>query len=161
MTNTSIAAPYEWGVHPATDHEVGAEQPLVVNRAEVDPSATDLIGGKVANLAVLVAVDGIAVPAGFCITKAAYDRIVGTAPGYFELLGPTRRDPRPGHRRSVPGKRRDPHLRRRPFRCPAESRSRSCSTSPARGRRPACGALQCYTAGDRSPAPARQCSGRN
>ncbi|KUL34218.1 rifamycin-inactivating phosphotransferase [Actinoplanes awajinensis] len=50
----------------------------VVNLFEVDRNAVELVGGKGAHLGELSRIDGIRVPAGFCVTTAAFDRVLPT-----------------------------------------------------------------------------------
>ncbi|GAA2716757.1 rifamycin-inactivating phosphotransferase [Actinoplanes palleronii] len=50
----------------------------VVNLFEVDRTAVELVGGKGAQLGELSRIDGIRVPAGFCVTTAAFDPVLPT-----------------------------------------------------------------------------------
>lgn len=45
------------------------------------------VGGKAAQLGALARIDGVRVPDGFCITTAAFDRILAEAPATVALLG--------------------------------------------------------------------------
>ncbi len=47
---------------------------------EIDQTQTALVGGKGANLGELSRIEGIRVPAGFCVTTGAFRRIMATAP---------------------------------------------------------------------------------
>ncbi|MEU4472138.1 rifamycin-inactivating phosphotransferase [Micromonospora sp. NPDC023888] len=58
----------------------------VVDLREVDQSRVALVGGKAANLGGLSRIDGIRVPAGFCVTTAAFRRIVAEGPAIGGLL---------------------------------------------------------------------------
>ena len=58
----------------------------VVSLSDVDETHVALVGGKGANLGALSRVDGIRVPAGFCVTTAAYRRIIAGAPPIEPLL---------------------------------------------------------------------------
>ncbi len=52
----------------------------VVGFEEIDPTQIGLVGGKGANLGTLSRLEGISVPAGFCVTTDAYRRAVAHAP---------------------------------------------------------------------------------
>lgn len=52
----------------------------------IDKTALPLAGGKGANLGELSRLEGIQVPAGFCITTEAYKSIIGETPAINELL---------------------------------------------------------------------------
>ena len=58
----------------------------VVGFEEIDGTQVALVGGKGANLGELSRVDGIRVPAGFCVTTEAFQRIVAAAPSVAERL---------------------------------------------------------------------------
>ena len=47
---------------------------------EIDRSQVAVVGGKGAHLGELARIDGIRVPAGFCVTTAAFRRIMAEAP---------------------------------------------------------------------------------
>jgi pyruvate,water dikinase len=53
---------------------------------EVDATQTAIVGGKGAHLGELSRVEGIRVPAGFCVTTDAFRRVVATAPAIDGLL---------------------------------------------------------------------------
>jgi pyruvate,water dikinase len=53
---------------------------------EIDRSQGALVGGKGANLGELARIDGIAVPAGFCVTTDAFRRIMAAVPLLDERL---------------------------------------------------------------------------
>ncbi|MGW1208197.1 rifamycin-inactivating phosphotransferase [Streptomyces sp. NPDC002499] len=53
---------------------------------EVDETQLAIVGGKGAHLGDLTRIDGIRVPAGFCVTTDAYQRIVAEAPSVDDLL---------------------------------------------------------------------------
>ncbi|MGC4813275.1 rifamycin-inactivating phosphotransferase [Micromonospora sp. DT228] len=61
-------------------------EPYVVDLREVDRTSVALVGGKGANLGGLTRIDGIRVPAGFCVTTAAFQRIVAQGPAIDDLL---------------------------------------------------------------------------
>ena len=54
--------------------------------AEIDKSKLALVGGKGANLGELGKIEGINVPAGFCISTEAFKRIIAETPSINELL---------------------------------------------------------------------------
>jgi rifampicin phosphotransferase len=58
----------------------------VVDLQEVDESQAALAGGKGANLGSLSRVDGVRVPAGFCVTTDAFRRVVAEAPSIGDRL---------------------------------------------------------------------------
>ena len=60
--------------------------PYVLDFQEIDKTKLMIIGGKGANLGELSRIEGIQVPAGFCVTTAAYKRIIGQAPDVDALL---------------------------------------------------------------------------
>jgi pyruvate,water dikinase len=53
---------------------------------EIDEAQFTIVGGKGARLAELSRIDAIAVPDGFCVTTAAFDRVVAAAPQIREHL---------------------------------------------------------------------------
>jgi pyruvate,water dikinase len=53
---------------------------------EVDESQVAVVGGKGAHLGALSRIDGISVPAGFCVTTYAFRRIMAQAPSIDALL---------------------------------------------------------------------------
>ena len=70
----------------------------VVSLEDVDRTQVALVGGKGANLGELGRIDGVRVPPGFCVTTAAYRRIVAAAPlddrlARLSRLEPDDRDP--------------------------------------------------------------------
>ena len=58
----------------------------VLSLEEIDETQIALVGGKAVHLAGLSRVEGIRVPPAFCVTTAAYRRIVATAPGLGHQL---------------------------------------------------------------------------
>ncbi|MEU4424292.1 rifamycin-inactivating phosphotransferase [Actinoplanes sp. NPDC024001] len=52
----------------------------VINLKDLDRTRIDLAGGKGAHLGQLSRIDGIRVPPGFCVTTAAFDRIIAETP---------------------------------------------------------------------------------
>jgi pyruvate,water dikinase len=53
---------------------------------EVDRTKASVVGGKGANLGELSRIEGVRVPAGFCVTTGAFQRIMGEAPSIGGLL---------------------------------------------------------------------------
>ncbi|WP_434740503.1 rifamycin-inactivating phosphotransferase [Micromonospora sp. SH-82] len=60
--------------------------PYVLGLDEVDRTRAAAVGGKGASLGELARVDGVRVPAGFCVTTAAFRRIVARTPQVGDLL---------------------------------------------------------------------------
>ncbi|MEV4166458.1 rifamycin-inactivating phosphotransferase [Nonomuraea dietziae] len=58
----------------------------VMGLQEVDETQVAVVGGKGAHLGALSRIEGIRVPAGFCVTTDAYRRIVAEAPSMADLL---------------------------------------------------------------------------
>ncbi|MFI1226732.1 MULTISPECIES: rifamycin-inactivating phosphotransferase [unclassified Streptomyces] len=58
----------------------------VVNLREVDARQVAAVGGKGANLGELARIEGVRVPAGFCVTTDAFRRIMAEAPSIDDLL---------------------------------------------------------------------------
>src|SRR5438093_411638 len=54
---------------------------------EIDQTQIAIVGGKGAHLGELSRIDGIRVPAGFCVTTDAFQRIVADATSIDEPLG--------------------------------------------------------------------------
>ncbi|MET8092763.1 rifamycin-inactivating phosphotransferase [Micromonospora sp. NPDC005220] len=63
----------------------GDRVPLVDLR-EVDETQVSVVGGKAAHLGALSRIDGVRVPAGFCVTTAAFRRIMTQVPSIDDLL---------------------------------------------------------------------------
>jgi pyruvate,water dikinase len=61
------------------------EQP-VLGLQEVDEMQVAVVGGKAAHLGGLSRIDGIRVPAGFCVTTDAFRRIMAEAPSIDDRL---------------------------------------------------------------------------
>jgi pyruvate,water dikinase len=59
---------------------------IVLDFQEIDKSQIQLVGGKGANLAELCKLEGIRVPAGFCISTEAFKRIIEESPVVNNLL---------------------------------------------------------------------------
>ena len=90
----------------------------VLDFQEIDRTRTALVGGKGAQLGELSRIDGIRVPAGFCVTTDAFQRIVAEAPSIDDRLdrlsrlkAETGSDPR-AQRRDPPDDRSGRHPRR-------------------------------------------------
>jgi len=58
----------------------------VLDLEKTDKTQVALVGGKGANLGELSRIEGIQVPAGFCVTTDAFRRIMTTAPGIEDRL---------------------------------------------------------------------------
>ena len=63
-----------------------AEQAEVVDLAQIDRTRAVVAGGKGASLGELLRMDGVRVPAGFCVTTRAFARVVAAAPPVDALL---------------------------------------------------------------------------
>ena len=55
---------------------IARSEPLRLSLTDVEPNMLDLVGGKALNLGLLLRA-GFSVPAGWCLTTAAYTRVVG------------------------------------------------------------------------------------
>ncbi|MGY0002624.1 rifamycin-inactivating phosphotransferase [Micromonospora sp. I033] len=70
----------------------------VLNFHEIDEEHVAVVGGKGANLGALSRIDGVAVPPGFCVTTAAFRRVMAETPGFddrlreLSRLGPDQRE---------------------------------------------------------------------
>ncbi len=58
----------------------------VLDFGEIDKAKVALVGGKGANLGELWRVDGVEVPAGFCVTTDAFRRVMATEPSVADQL---------------------------------------------------------------------------
>src|SRR6476646_2212819 len=58
----------------------------VLRFQEIDRTRIAMVGGKGANLGELSRIDGLHVPAGFCVTTDAFRRIIAEAPSLDERL---------------------------------------------------------------------------
>ncbi|GIJ57380.1 rifamycin-inactivating phosphotransferase [Virgisporangium aurantiacum] len=58
----------------------------VVGLHEIDEAQAADVGGKAANLAVLLRLDGVSVPPGFCVTTDAFRRVLAETPSIGALL---------------------------------------------------------------------------
>ena len=58
----------------------------VLDFQEIDGAQGAIAGGKGANLGELSRIPGIRVPAGFCVTTDAFQRIIAEAPSVDDLL---------------------------------------------------------------------------
>ncbi len=58
----------------------------VLGLEEIDQTKVAVVGGKCANLGELSRIEGIRVPAGFCVTTYAFRRIIAEAPSIDDLL---------------------------------------------------------------------------
>src|SRR5215218_5781140 len=72
-----------------TDRSVAMSFPpdcYVLGLQEIDHTQVAVVGGKGAQLGALSRIEGIRVPAGFCVTTEAYRHIVAQAPSLADLL---------------------------------------------------------------------------
>ena len=69
------------------DPEVRVIEHYVLGLGEIDKTQVALAGGKGANLGDLSRIEGIQVPAGFCVTTDAFRQIMTTVPGIGDQLG--------------------------------------------------------------------------
>src|ERR1044071_9095501 len=58
----------------------------VLDFEEIDQTQVAVVGGKGANLGELLRINGVRVPPGFCVTTAAFQRILAEAPSIDALL---------------------------------------------------------------------------
>ncbi len=58
----------------------------VLSFQEIDQTRVADVGGKGAHLGELSRIEGLSVPAGFCVTTAAFQRIMAEAPSINDLL---------------------------------------------------------------------------
>ncbi len=58
----------------------------VLDFHEIDPTQLSVVGGKGAHLGELSRLEGVVVPAGFCVTTGAFERVVAAAPSMDHLL---------------------------------------------------------------------------
>src|SRR5687768_2478218 len=58
----------------------------VLGFQEIDQTQVAVVGGKGANLGELARIEGLSVPAGFCVTTDAFQRIMADAPSINNLL---------------------------------------------------------------------------
>src|SRR5215208_5911578 len=58
----------------------------VLGFQEIDQTQVGVVGGKGAHLGELSRIEGLRVPAGFCVTTNAFQRIVAEAPSIDDLL---------------------------------------------------------------------------
>jgi pyruvate,water dikinase len=58
----------------------------VLDFQEIDQTQVAVVGGKGAHLGELLRIDGIHVPAGFCVTTTAFQRIIEKTPSYGDLI---------------------------------------------------------------------------
>src|SRR5258705_4768821 len=68
---------------------------------EIDQTQVAVVGGKGAHLGELSRIEGIRVPAGFCVTTDAFQRIMAAAPSIDDRLHRLSR-PEPGDPEAIP-----------------------------------------------------------
>src|SRR5438046_1286612 len=59
----------------------------VLDFHEIDLTQVAIVGGKGAHLGELSRIDGVHVPAGFCVTTDAFQRIIAQTPSIDDRLG--------------------------------------------------------------------------
>src|SRR5687768_3666354 len=69
-------------VEPTLENARGREpmERYVLDFQEIDPTQVAVVGGKGAHLGELSRIEGVRVPAGFCVTTDAFRRILAEAP---------------------------------------------------------------------------------
>src|ERR1035437_1719699 len=104
----------------------------VLDFQEIDQTQVAVVGGKGALLGELSRIEGIRVPAGFCVTTDAFQRILAEAPSIddrLDRLSPLKPDDREGIRalsaEIKPPTPSDPARRRRTCRRPPSRASRT------------------------------------
>lgn len=65
---------------------VAVTEQYVLSLREIDETQRSIVGGKGAHLGALSRIDGIRVPAGFCVTTDAFRRIMAEAPSIGERI---------------------------------------------------------------------------
>lgn len=63
-----------------------SDQAALLDLREVDETQVSIVGGKAAHLGALSRIDGIRVPAGFCVTTAAFRKIMAQTPSIDDRL---------------------------------------------------------------------------
>src|SRR5919197_3121586 len=63
----------------------------VLGFQEIDQTQVAVVGGKGAHLGELSRIEGLRVPAGFCVTTDAFQRIMAAAPSIDDRLDPLSR----------------------------------------------------------------------
>src|SRR2546430_16126467 len=62
-------------------------EPYVLGLQDIDETQVAVVGGKGAHLGGLWRIEGIRVPAGFCVTTDAFRRILAEAPSIDDRVG--------------------------------------------------------------------------
>src|SRR5919202_3417754 len=81
-----------WGAGETLRHSRGSAQGrermgcYVLGFREIDQTQVALVGGKGAHLGELLRIEGLRVPAGFCVTTDAFRRIMAEAPSVDDRL---------------------------------------------------------------------------
>src|SRR5438309_8329979 len=73
-------------IDPRGCREGGRMGSYVLGFQEIDQTQVAIVGGKSAHLGELSRIEGIRVPAGFCVTTGAFRRIMAEAPSIDERL---------------------------------------------------------------------------
>src|SRR5919107_558404 len=103
----------------------------VLGFREIGQAQAAVVGGKGAHLGELSRIEGVRVPAGFCVTTDAFRRIMAEAPSIDDLLDRLSRV-KPDDREAIrsPGSAREPPTPSDPAR-----RRRTCRRPPSRASR--------------------------
>jgi rifampicin phosphotransferase len=76
----------DWEAEGTGDQKVRATERYVLGLDETDKTQAALVGGKGANLGELSRIEGICVPAGFCVTTDAFRQLMTTVPRIDDQL---------------------------------------------------------------------------
>ena len=101
----------------------------VLDFEEIDRTQVAIVGGKGANLGELSRIEGVRVPAGFCVTTDAFQRIMAEAPSIDDQLDRLSRPEAGRPRRHRRAQRGDPPDHRRRSPSPTTWRRRSPARS--------------------------------
>src|SRR6185436_2243176 len=72
--------------HAIVIAEAGPTGRYVIDFQEIDQTQVVVVGGKGAHLGELSRIEGVRVPAGFCVTSYAFRRIMAEAPSIDDRL---------------------------------------------------------------------------
>src|SRR4051794_35138802 len=77
-----------WEKRHSLENEKGRERMgcYVLGFQEIDQTQVAVVGGKGANLGEISRIEGLSVPAGFCVTTDAFQRVMAEAPSIDEWL---------------------------------------------------------------------------
>ena len=82
----NVCPPGACGKHPVVPHNHERMSRYVLGFEEIDRTQVAVVGGKAANLGELSRIEGVRVPAGFCVTTDAFGRIMAGAPSIGDRL---------------------------------------------------------------------------